>query len=80
MTGRLLYIDKLRALAMMHYFLIRFINLEFLKEYHTLYELAFITILTIIITYTSMGIGLLVSSSIRSIRRKILVVGRVNTR
>ena len=52
-----------------HYFLIRFINLEFLKEYHTLYELAFITILTIIITYTSMGIGLLVSSSIRSIRR-----------
>ena len=52
-----------------HYFLIRFIHLEFLKEYNTLYELTIITILTIIITYTSMGIGWLVSSSIRSMRR-----------
>lgn len=44
-----------------HYFLIRFINLEFLKGYNSIFVLVFITILTPIITYVSMGIGWLVS-------------------
>lgn len=60
-----------------HYFLIRFINLEWLKDYNTLYELAFITVLTIIITYSSMGIGRIVSgiiTCIKNIRNVMLSV------
>ena len=51
-----------------HYFLIRFINLEFLQTQDVTVELAVIVPLTIAITYISIGIGLLVKKTISKVK------------
>jgi len=43
-----------------HYFFIRFINIDFVRAYHPLLELAFISILTLMIVYASMGVGMMI--------------------
>ena len=48
-----------------HYFLIRFINIEFLKTQHIITELFCITILTLFIVYISISIDILIDKIIK---------------